>query len=89
MSVSRSAVHVFQTTPEQALLYRLCGDYNPMHTDDEFGKRAGFKGAILRLGIWNIAAHGVLMEMGDSDPLKFHSFEARSLPGDKNLESGH
>lgn len=72
------AVHVFQTTPEHALLYRLCGDYNPMHADDEFGKRAGFKGAILQgLGTWNIAAHGVLMEMGASDPLKFHSFKAR------------
>lgn len=39
---------VVQTTPEQASLYRLCGDYNPMHADDELWKRAGFKGAILQ-----------------------------------------
>lgn len=72
------AVHVFQTTPEQALLYHLCGDYNPMHADDEFGKRAGFKGAILQgLGTWNIVAHGILMKMGDSDPSRFSSFKAR------------
>ena len=72
------AVHVFQTTPEQALLYRLCGDYNPMHADDEFAKRGGFKGAILQgLGTWNIAAHGVLMEMGASEPTRFSSFKAR------------
>jgi peroxisomal enoyl-CoA hydratase 2 len=49
-----------------------------MHAGDEFGKRAGFKGAILQgLGTWNIAVHSVLMEMGDSDPLKFHSLKAR------------
>jgi peroxisomal enoyl-CoA hydratase 2 len=72
------AIHVFQTSPEQALLYRLCGDYNPMHADDEFGRRAGFKGAILQgLATWNIAAHGVLKCMGDSDPARFQSFKAR------------
>jgi len=81
------AVHVLATTPEQAFLYRLCGDYNPMHADDEFGKRAGFKGLIFQgLGTWNIAAHGVLRELGGSDPKKFKSFGARFksvvYPGD-------
>jgi peroxisomal enoyl-CoA hydratase 2 len=72
------AVHIFQTTPEQALLYRLSGDYNPMHADDDFGKRAGFKGSILQgLGTWNIAAHAVLKCMGNSDPARFRSFNAR------------
>ena len=81
------AVHVFQTTPEQALLYRLCGDYNPMHADDEFGRRGGFKGSILQgLGTWNIAAHGILKCLGESDPTRFKSFNARFknvvYPGD-------
>ena len=81
------AVHVYETTPEQALLYRLCGDYNPLHADPEFGKRAGFKGEILQgLGTWNIAAHGVLKALGNSDPLRFKSFNARFksvvYPGD-------
>lgn len=72
------AVHVFRTTPELALLYRLCGDYNPMHADDEFGRRAGFKGHILQgLGTWNIAAHGILRELGGSDPARFKAFTAR------------
>jgi acyl dehydratase len=84
---SPDAIHVFQTSPEQALLYRLCGDYNPMHADDEFGRKAGFKGAILQgLGTWNIAAHGVLKCMGGSDPTRFRSFNARFssvvYPGD-------
>ncbi|KAI0150775.1 Thioesterase/thiol ester dehydrase-isomerase [Xylariaceae sp. FL1272] len=82
------AVHTFQTSPETALLYRLCGDYNPMHADDEFGKRAGFKGAILQgLGTWNIAAHGLLREVGGSDPARFKAFGARFksvvYPGDE------
>jgi peroxisomal enoyl-CoA hydratase 2 len=80
-------VHTFQTTPEQALLYRLSGDYNPMHADDDFGKRAGFKGSILQgLGTWNIAAHAILKCMGNSDPARFRSFNARFksvvYPGD-------
>lgn len=81
------AIYVFQTTPEQALLYRLCGDYNPLHADEEFGKRAGFKGSILQgLGTWNIAAHAVLKCLGASDPNRFRSFTARFksvvYPGD-------
>lgn len=72
------AIHVFKTSPEQALLYRLCGDYNPLHADEEFGKRAGFRGSILQgLGTWNIAAHGILLELGKSDPLRFRSITAR------------
>ncbi|KAL4888466.1 HotDog domain-containing protein [Aspergillus ambiguus] len=81
------AVHKFQLTPEVALLYRLCGDYNPMHADDRFGQRAGFKGHILQgLGTWNIAAHGVLKELGNSKPENFVRYKARFkavvYPGD-------
>ena len=81
------AEHVLKTSPEIAFLYRLAGDYNPMHADDEFGKRAGFKGLILQgLGTWNIAAHGILRELGDSDPVRFKAYGARFksvvYPGD-------
>jgi acyl dehydratase len=80
-------VHVYETTPEIAFLYRLAGDYNPMHADDEFGKRAGFKGLILQgLGTWNIAAHGLLRELGASDPSRLKTYGARFksvvYPGD-------
>ena len=72
------AVHVYTTSPEQALLYRLCGDYNPLHADEDFGKKAGFKGSIMQgLGTWNIAAHGILLELGGSDPSRFKSITAR------------
>lgn len=82
------AVSTFQTTPEVALLYRLCGDYNPLHADEAFGKRAGFKGTILHgLGTWNITAVQVLRELGGSDPTRFKKFGARFksavYPGDE------
>lgn len=81
------AVHVFQTTGETALLYRLCGDYNPIHVDDGFAREGGFEGAFLQgLGTWNIAVHGVLKEMGGSEAGRLKSFKARFAnivyPGD-------
>ncbi|XP_010539812.1 PREDICTED: enoyl-CoA hydratase 2, peroxisomal [Tarenaya hassleriana] len=41
------AVHEERTQPSQALLYRLSGDYNPLHSDPELAKLAGFQRPIL------------------------------------------
>ncbi|KAL8692513.1 MAG: hypothetical protein Q9218_002488 [Villophora microphyllina] len=64
-------VHVTQTNKESAHLYRLNGDYNPLHATPEPGQKMGFGGAIM---------HGF-------DPANLHEFEARFAapvkPGDK------
>ncbi|MCJ1312658.1 hypothetical protein MMC25_006333 [Agyrium rufum] len=82
------AVYEFQTTPESALLYRLNGDYNPLHATPEPGQKMGFGGAIMHgLFSWNSTCHGLLKTLGDSDPKNMKEFEARFAapvrPGDK------
>ncbi|OAQ97006.1 hypothetical protein LLEC1_06364, partial [Akanthomyces lecanii] len=48
------AVVAHQTTAESALLYRLNGDYNPLHATPEPGSKMGFGGAIMHgLYSWN------------------------------------
>jgi acyl dehydratase len=37
----------YTVTPQQALLYRLCGDRNPLHSDPAFAQAAGFPAPIL------------------------------------------
>lgn len=82
------AVHTLQTAKESAHLYRLNGDYNPLHATPEPGQEMGFGGAIMHgLFSWNSACHGLLQTLGGSDPANLREFEARFAapvkPGDK------
>jgi len=82
------AVYTFQTTPETPLLYRLNGDYNPLHATPEPGVQMGFGGSIMHgLFSWNNAAHGLLKTLGGGNPANLKEFQARFAspvkPGDK------
>jgi acyl dehydratase len=75
------------TRPDQALLYRLCGDCNPLHADPTVAHTAGFDGPILHgLCTYGIACHAIVREFCDNDPAKIYShsvrFAAPVYPGD-------
>ncbi|RMZ91714.1 hypothetical protein DV736_g1044, partial [Chaetothyriales sp. CBS 134916] len=67
-----------QLTDESALLYRLNGDYNPLHIDPKPGKAMGFGGVIMHgLYSWNSSAHELLRALGGSRPENIKEFQAR------------
>ncbi|HEU4840607.1 MAG TPA: MaoC/PaaZ C-terminal domain-containing protein [Ilumatobacteraceae bacterium] len=77
----------YQTSPDQAFLYRLNGDRNPLHTDPSFAAAGGFPKPILHgLCSYGFTGRGLLHLLCDSDPAKFHHIEARFaspvLPGE-------
>ncbi|ESZ91853.1 hypothetical protein SBOR_7759 [Sclerotinia borealis F-4128] len=82
------AIMEHQTTKESALLYRLNGDYNPLHATLEPGQKMGFGGPIMHgLSSWNFTAHALLKAIGGSDPKNIKEFSCRFAspvkPGDK------
>lgn len=67
-----------QTRDDQALLYRLSGDRNPLHSDPEFAKMAGFPKPILHgLCTWGFTGRALLHTLCGSDPAKFKMMEGR------------
>jgi acyl dehydratase len=75
------------TRPEQALLYRLSGDRNPLHADPKFAARGGFSRPILHgLCTYGVTGRALLHAVCGSDPARFRSMSGRFsrpvLPGD-------
>jgi acyl dehydratase len=66
------------TRPEQALIYRLSGDRNPLHSDPAFAAFAGFDRPILHgLCTYGFTGRALLHSLCGSDPARFGSIEGR------------
>lgn len=66
------------TLPQAALIYRLSGDYNPLHADPAYARKAGFKMPILHgRCTFSVAGHAILKSCCDYDPLRLKSMEGR------------
>jgi acyl dehydratase len=66
------------TRPEMALIYRLSGDYNPLHAEPAFAKAAGFERPILHgLGTFGVSGHAVLKTICGYDPARVTVFAGR------------
>ncbi|MBI4694900.1 MAG: 3-alpha,7-alpha,12-alpha-trihydroxy-5-beta-cholest-24-enoyl-CoA hydratase [Gammaproteobacteria bacterium] len=75
------------TLPQQALIYRLCGDFNPLHADPEVAKFAGFERPILHgRCTMGIAQHAILKTCCNYESRRMKSmrvrFSAPFLPGE-------
>lgn len=82
----------YQTRPDQALIYRLSGDRNPLHADPDFAARGGFPRPILHgLCTYGFTGRALLHALCGSDPERFDSMYGRFsrpvMPGDELVTS--
>jgi len=64
--------------PQAALIYRLSGDYNPLHADPAYAQKAGFTKPILHgRCTFSIAGHAILRTCCGYDPARLRSMEGR------------
>lgn len=69
---------VLSTRGDQALLYRLSGDRNPLHSDPSFASAAGFDRPILHgLCTYGFTGRGLIQGLCDGDATRLSSMEGR------------
>ncbi|MFV0260603.1 MAG: MaoC/PaaZ C-terminal domain-containing protein, partial [Acidimicrobiales bacterium] len=76
------------THPSQALIYRLSGDRNPLHSDPACAATGGFDQPILHgLCTYGFTGRALLHMVCDGDPSRFEHIEGRFaspvIPGDQ------
>ena len=68
----------YPTRTDQALLYRLSGDRNPLHSDPKFAAMAGFPRPILHgLCTYGFTGRALLHTVCGGDPARFRSMSGR------------
>lgn len=66
------------TADNQALIYRLSGDFNPLHIDPAVAKIGGFDAPILHgLATYGVIGRALLAARCDNDPMRFKRFDGR------------
>jgi acyl dehydratase len=66
------------TLPQQALLYRMCGDRSPLHADPSFARAAGYPMPILQgLCAYGMVCKAVVDTLLDADPGRVLSYAVR------------
>lgn len=66
------------TLPQAALIYRLSGDYNPLHADPAYAKRGGYDQPILHgRCTFGVVGHAILKTCCDYDPIRLVAMEGR------------
>lgn len=66
------------TLPQAALIYRLSGDYNPLHASPEIAAKGGFSRPILHgLCTYGMAARAAIQALADFDPTRLRRIAAR------------
>lgn len=69
---------ILATADNQAAIYRLSGDYNPLHIDPETARAGGFEKPILHgLCTYGVAGRAVLKLLCGDDPARFQRMDVR------------